>query len=167
MAATTIVDPVFGCRVLDTRWVADVPVSVFGTKMRIEVDTAPAYWMSCVDPPSEEQRQIFIQFIKSSSELRIDVESSLYRYYQRVRDLCCDGRTAGEIAEEVPLLRSAAEIWSLLSEPNLLIPNQRVDAETVCLQWNCTWDWNREVEVVVRGTVVQGVRVAGEYDDPS
>jgi hypothetical protein len=162
-----VTDPVFGEMALDTVWTGRVSVSLFGETIDLTVDTGDAYWLPCLRPPTEEQRQTFLHFNQICKEMHGSIEEALFKYYQEVRPLyCSDGRKQAEIDEDVPILTSPPQIWQLLSNPSLFIPNQNHAPNQLCLWWKCSWDWNREVEVLFKDSAVKKVRVAGEvYDD--
>lgn len=161
----SISDPVFGRLDLGTFWVGQATLPAFGGDIHVSVDTSEASWLPCKDPPSDAQRRVFSEFLRTSEGLFRPVETALFHYYQEVRPAYCDGRTEDEIREEVPEIVVAPEIWRLLSNPTVEIPHQGIMPETLYLQWKCTWDWNREVEVVVKDGEVKAVRTAGDPEE--
>jgi hypothetical protein len=130
----TISDPVFGSLQWDWYWEGKADVPALGGTIDLKVEAADEDAL-----PSQDQRRVFRAFVADAGRLRPEIERALLEYYQRVRPIYQENAShyPGGFDRAMPVLASGKEIWPLLMDASVMVPEQQ-DGDVVVVAWNCS-----------------------------
>jgi hypothetical protein len=145
-------DPILGELFFDSYWEGCVSVPGLGNTVHLMIETREG-------PPTGPQREAFRYYRQGFSGLIPTIETAIFNYYNQVVSTyrqAIGPRFADKMA---PILESPSEIWSLLSDPGILIlPNAEHELR-ITLLWECTWDVEHGLQAELRGKQVTQVGI--------
>jgi hypothetical protein len=144
------IDPVLGPLRWDgSFWAGSAKAPALGTKVALRV----AADLDDPEEPTEHQRAAYAAVAPRVATLRPQVEKLIVSHYNAVKENYRDGvlMTPARIARQVPDLKKPADIWRLLSKPAIHVPYaKRKGPKLVMIDFDCTWDDEHGVRVVIR-----------------
>ncbi len=142
-------DPVFGklTSFKGLLWEGRLDTELLGPDTILYLETENA--------PDDYLRALFMRFMDAQAEFQPILQEALFTHYQSI---CDEWRELlEEDADELaPVLRTPSQIWTLLSDPTLLLYGELPDRPDlqIELHWNTTWDQEHGLGVkIVNGQV--------------
>jgi len=118
--------------------------------------------------PTEAQRQVYLTFQQAEKTLKPELQSALFEFYQSERevyaavyaDICADDSLGLSEEEFVPVLKTSAEIWKILTPDSWVIDEARENRDTVIYCHGC-WDIEHGFSILFNEGRLVGIESVG------
>lgn len=154
-------DPVFGTlrNPEEVLWWGKADRTPIGDKVKLVVEMEEEG-----DPPDDLQREAFRRFMAMDPSIRQRAGKVVYDHYVAVADNYRRFMTPSEAAEQVPPLADEGGIWDLIWSPSVYVPLQTAgpDRRWVMLDWNCSWDMDQGIRVMLENEQIKQVLGQGD-----